>query len=169
MAVRNEISMDEKCVLLDTSFFIRLLNANDILHKNVLEFYRHFLDGGDRLKCSTVSVAEYCVRGTIDELPLKNLEVLPFNLSHAVKSGEFANLVFAKKQTLNLGNRLIIPNDTKLFAQAHIDKEVTSFATSDEECIKIYDFLKETLSLDFEIINIREPYNTVVGVLPLQE
>ncbi len=144
--------MQEQCVLLDTSFFIRLLNRNDSLHENALGFFRHFLDKGFRLKCSTVSVAEYCVKGSIDELPLRNLEILPFNLSHAIKAGEIANLVFAKRNTLDLENRLIIPNDTKLFAQAHNDHEVTSFATSDKESIKVFDFLKESISMDFEIL-----------------
>lgn len=168
MVVGDEIGMDETCVLLDTSFFIRLLNRNDSLHENALGFYRHFLEKRFRLKCSTVSVAEYCVKGAIDELPLRNLEVLPFNLNHAVKAGEFANLVFAKRNTLDLGNRLIIPNDAKLFAQAHVDQEITAYATSDEESIKIYDFLKSSVTLDFDIINIREPYNSVLGILPFQ-
>ena len=159
--------MEDKCILLDTSFNIRLLNDQDPLHKNVLGFYQYFLEKEFRLKCSTISVAEYCVRGKIDELPLKNLELLPFNLNHAVKAGEFANLVFANRNTLDLGNRLIIPNDSKLFAQAHIDKEITSFATSDKECIKIYELLNQHFQLDFEIINIREPYNSVLGILPL--
>lgn len=159
--------MDDKCVLLDTSFCIRLLNATDPLHDNVLDFYRHFLEKGYRLKISTVSIAEYCVRGSIDQLPLRNLEVLPFNLDHAVRAGEFANLVFAGRGVLDLGNRLIIPNDSKLFAQAHVDHEITSFATSDEECVKIYEFLKRSRALDFEIMNIREPYTSVLGILPL--
>lgn len=161
--------MDEKCVLLDTSFFIRLLNGNDPLHENALGFYRYFLEKGFRLKCSTISVAEYCVKGKIDELPLKNLEILPFNLDHSQAAAEFAKLVFAEKNTLDLGNRLIIPNDTKLFAQAHVQTEITSFATSDKESIKIYDFLKRSISLEFEIMNIREPYSSVLGVLPLAE
>src|SRR5688572_20253873 len=123
--------MDNKCVLLDTSFCIRLLKENDPLHTNVLGFFRHFLDEEYRLKISTMSIAEYCVRGSIEELPLRNLEILPFNLNHAVTAGGFANLVFANRGTLQLANRLIIPNDTKLFAQAHVDKEITAFATSD--------------------------------------
>lgn len=158
--------MVETCVLLDTSFFIRLLNRNDPLHENVLGFYRHFLEKGFRLKCSTVSVAEYCVKGSIDELPLRNLEILPFNLDHAVKAGEFANLVFEKRNTLDLGNRLIVPNDTKLFSQAHSDREISAFATSDKESIKIFDFLKSAQTVDFEVINIREPYHAVLGILP---
>ncbi len=161
--------MNDKCVLLDTSFCIRLLKHNDPLHENVLGFFRHFLEKEYRLKISTISVAEYCVRGSIDELPLKNLEVLPFNLDHAVAAGEFANLVFAERERLQLGNRLIIPNDTKLFAQAHVDREITAFATSDEESRRIYNFLKGSVSLNFEIINIREPFNSVLGILPFQD
>ena len=160
--------MDDKCVLLDTSFCIRLLNGEDPLHENVLGYYRVFLQKEYRLKLSTVSVAEYCVRGSIEELPLKNLEILPFNLNHAVKAGEFAHLVFDKKKTLNLGNRLIIPNDTKLFAQAHVEKEITHFATSDEGCVKIHNSLNKTQTLDFDIINIREPYNSFLGTLPFE-
>ncbi len=133
--------MDDNCVLLDTSFHIRLLNDNDPLHKNVLGFYQYFLEKEISLKCSTISIAEYCVRGKIEELPLKNLEIIPFNVNHAIKAGEFANIVFAHKNTLNLSNRLIIPNDNKLFAQAHTEKEITKFATSDVECIKIYELL----------------------------
>lgn len=169
MARGNEIVMDERCVLLDTSFFIRLLNGNDPLHKNVLGYYRYFLENGYRLKCSSVSVAEYCVKGSVDELPLKNLEILPFNLNHAVMAGSFANQVFSERRTLDLGNRLIIPNDTKLFAQAHTENEIFSFATSDVECIKIFTFLHQSQHLNFAILNIREPFESAFGVLPFQD
>ncbi|MFZ1700089.1 MAG: hypothetical protein WBO10_09530 [Pyrinomonadaceae bacterium] len=161
--------MDEKCVLLDTSFFIRLLNGNDPLHENALGFYRHFLEKGFRLKCSTISVAEYCVKGKLDEMPLKTLEILPFNLDHSLAAAEFAQLAFAEKNSLDLGNRLIIPNDTKLFGQAHVQSEIRAFVTSDVGCIKVFEFLKQTMTLDFEIMNIREPFSSVLGVLPLTE
>lgn len=157
--------MDEKCILLDTSFCIRLLVENDPLHTNVLGFYKHFLDRGYNLKLSTISIAEYCVRGKIDELPLRNLEVLPFNSDHAVKSGEFARITFAHKNVLDLPNRLIIPNDTKLFAQAHAESEISHFATSDIECMKVYSLLKDKTNVDFEVMNIRESYSSVLSIL----
>lgn len=160
--------MKDKCILLDTSFFIRLLNDQDPLHQNVLGFYRHFLQGGNRLKCSTISVAEYCVKGKIEELPLKNVEILPFNLLHAETAGKFANAVFANKNALNLGNRLIIPNDSNLFAQAQAEEEISYFATSDAECIKVFEFLKGGFTLKFDIINIREPFSSVLGILPFE-
>lgn len=158
--------MEGKCILLDTSFFIRLLNPNDPLHSNTLSFYRHFLQSDNKLKCSTISVAEYCVRGKSEELPLKNIEILPFNFLHAEKAGQFANAVYANKNALDLSTRLIIPNDTNLFAQAEVEKEINYFATADKECIKVFDFLNGHLSLNFKIINIREPYHTELGILP---
>lgn len=160
--------MEGKCILLDTSFFIRLLKQDDPLHKNTLNFYRRFLEKGNRLKCSTISVAEYCVRGKTEELPLKNLEIVPFNFLHAEKAGQFANAVYENKNALNLTTRLIIPNDTNLFAQAHVETEIDYFATADKECLKVYEFLNAHLSLKFKPINIRQPYHSELGILPFE-
>lgn len=35
--------MEQNSVLLDTSFFIRLLNEEDPLHLNALRYFRYFL------------------------------------------------------------------------------------------------------------------------------
>ncbi len=61
-------------VLLDTSFFIRLLYPEDRLHQNAVDYFQYFLNNDISLKVSTISIAEYCVRGAIDELPLKNIQ-----------------------------------------------------------------------------------------------
>ncbi len=45
-------------VLLDTSFFIRLLNDNDSLHKNARDYFKYFLENDITLKISTISIAE---------------------------------------------------------------------------------------------------------------
>ena len=159
--------MDISCVMLDANFFIRLLNENDELHENTLKFYKHFLEKQSILKCSTISIAEYCVKGKLDELPLKDVQILPFNIAHAERAGELARTVFEKRKTLKIKERNIIPNDTKLFAQADVESQIRIFATSDEDCIKIYDFLKRELKLNFEIINIRDEFSNVFGFLGL--
>lgn len=64
-------------VLLDTSFFIRLLNDKDPLHKNAVGFYRYFLENEIITKISTISVAEYCVMGKLEDLPLKIFRYYP--------------------------------------------------------------------------------------------
>lgn len=63
--------MEQDCVLLDTSFFIRLLNEEDPLHNNALGYFRYFLEHDFVIKISTIAIAEYCVRGEVSELPLK--------------------------------------------------------------------------------------------------
>jgi len=128
-----------KQLLLDTSFFIRLSNENDILHTNSLKYFKYFLEQNYILKFSTISIAEYCVRGKITDLPLNKLQILPFNFHHGVKAGEFAKIVFTNKNILKPDNRNIIPNDTKIFAQAYYEN-VTSFVTSDKKAEKIINF-----------------------------
>jgi predicted nucleic acid-binding protein len=82
--------MIKQGVLLDTSFFIRLMDESEPLHKNALGYFRYFLESDFELFISTIAIAEYCVRGKLDELPLRNLKILPFNLDHAEKTGELA-------------------------------------------------------------------------------
>lgn len=160
--------MDNKSILLDTSFFIRLLNENDSLHQNTLTYYKYFLEKQFILKCSTISISEYCVKGKLEELPLRDIQIVPFNINHAQKAGEFAKIIFENKGKLEMERRNIIPNDTNLFAQAEIEKYITSFATSDEECLKIYFLLKQICSLNFDAINIRNPFNETFGLLDLK-
>lgn len=158
-----------KGILLDTSFFIRLLNLNDVLHTTAVSFYKHFLDSGAELHCSTISLAEYCVRGTIDQLPLRNLRILPFNFDHATEAGIFARLIFDSRGDLGIADRLVIPNDTKLFSQAHVEQGVSYFATSDAKCLKMLQFLKTKRQIDIEAISIRTPLHEFLGELPFSE
>ena len=64
--------------------------------KNALEYYKYFLREEIKMYISTISVAEYCVGGSITELPLRNLAILPFNLNHSVKTGKITS--FYKKK-----------------------------------------------------------------------
>jgi len=159
--------MTHKSVLLDTSFFLRFLNEADPLFKNADGYYRYFLQNGYPLIISTVSVAEYCVGGNVDELPLKTLQILPFNFYHAVKAGTFARIVFNNKGKLQLQNRNIIPNDTKLFAQADAETEIGFYLSSDVESKKIYDLLAKDSSIKFQFLNLYTPHSEAFGVLDL--
>ncbi|ALR29489.1 hypothetical protein ATE47_02630 [Chryseobacterium sp. IHB B 17019] len=156
-------------VLLDTSFFIRFLNDGDPLFKNALEYYKYFLSKEIKMYVSTISIAEYCVGGSITELPLRNLAILPFNLNHATKTGEIAKLVFTKKGKLKLAERNIIPNDSKLFSQADVEKNITYYLSSDTESIKIYNLLQEEgQKPDFNFIDLNIPSHEYFGYLDLK-
>jgi len=157
-------------VLLDTSFFIRLLNPDDKLHNNAKDYFKYFLENDIVIKISTISVAEYCVRGKIGELPLEKVQIIPFNIDHAVRAGELASIVFNKKSGSEdkFQDRKIISNDTKLFTQADLDPSVTYFLTSDSECRKVYDIMASETKVSFEIIDLNNPYHEVFGKLDLQ-
>ena len=157
-------------LLLDTSFFVRLLNDEDSLHNNAKGYFRYFLENEIVLKVSTISIAEYCVKGKVDELPLRNIQIIPFNLDQAKKTGEFAEAIFEENKISKekLTPRAIIPNDSKLFAQADIDKSITHFVTSDSRSKNTYSTLKKRINPKFDIIDISRPYNETFGILDLQ-
>lgn len=157
-------------VLLDTSFFIRLLNDEDALHNNAKGYYRYFLEKEITLKVSTITIAEYCVLGRLDDLPLKNIQIIPFNLDQAIKTGEFAKIIFKANKLAQekLSPRAIIPNDSKLFAQADLDKSITHFVTSDTRSKNTLETLKKELHPKFDIIDISTPYNLTFGILDLE-
>ena len=71
--------------------------------------------------------------GKLEERPLKNVEIIPFNSKDAEKTGEFAEIVYTKIKinVEKLSPRAIIPNDSKLFAQSDLDKTISYFVTSD--------------------------------------
>ena len=159
--------MTHKGVLLDTSFFIRFLNETDPLFKNSEGYYKYFLQKEIPMFISTISIAEYCVIGAINELPLKDLQIIPFNLSHAKRTGEFARIVFDNKGKLKLQQRNMIPNDTKLFSQADIEVNIAYYLSSDIESKKIYDLLLKEGKTKFQFIDMNNKYSEVFGVLEL--
>jgi len=156
-------------VLLDTSFFIRLLNDEDPLHSNAVGYYKYFLENEIVLKISTISVAEYCVLGKIEDLPLKNVQIVPFNLKDAEKTGEFAEIIFTQNKinVKKLSPRAIIPNDSKLFAQSDLDKTISHFVTSDVRSKNTLALLKKGTNPKFEIISIDIPFTETFGILDL--
>lgn len=161
--------MTHKAVLLDTSFFLRFLNESDPLFKNTDGYFRYFLQKEITMMISTISIAEYCVGGDVHELPLRNLQIVPFNLDHSKRTGEFAKIAFEtkKKGKLDLTNRNIIPNDTKLFAQADIEKNIEFYISSDSESYRIYKLIMENLAPKFQFIDLNIPYNQTFGILDL--
>ncbi|MGN6436094.1 MAG: hypothetical protein ACTHMM_06155 [Agriterribacter sp.] len=161
--------MMHKSVLLDTSFFLRFLNEASPLFKNADGYFRYFLEKEIAMFISTISIAEYCVAGDVHELPLRNLQILPFNLDHSKRTGEFARIVFENKTKLKLSERNIIPNDTKLFAQADSEKSIEFYLSSDTESLKIYKLLKLESQLKFQFLDLNIPHAQAFGLLDFEQ
>ena len=154
-----------KSVLLDTSFSLRFLDVESFLFNNVDGYFRYFLQNEIIMMISTISIAEYCVGGNINELSLRNLQIVPFNLEHAKRTGEFAKIIFNNKQKLKLNERNIIPNDTKLFSQADCENTIEFYLSSDVESLKIYNLLKLKSNPKFQFIDLNIPYGQAFGAL----
>ncbi|MCK9254287.1 MAG: hypothetical protein GX793_08785 [Bacteroidales bacterium] len=159
----------KRAVLLDTSFFLRFLNDKDPLFKNADGYFRYFLQEEIDMLISTISIAEYCIGGNIQELPLKNLQILTFNLNHAQRTGEFAKIAFQERANKNLQvyDRKIIPNDTKLFAQADCEKLIKFYLSSDSESFKVYNAIKDKTNLKFQFIDLNIPHHQTFGTINL--
>lgn len=98
--------------------------------------------------------------------------VLPFNFDHAITAGKMMAEVYAEKKRrgAHVTPRMVIPNDTKMFAQAELDVDVNYYATSDVECKKVYDLLKSKEgSLSFSFLDITIPYTQHFGLLDFKE
>lgn len=121
-----------------------MLNEEDPLHENALGYFRYFLEHDFVIKISTIAIAEYCVRGDVSELPLKNMLIVPFNFDHAQRAGKMIAEVYAekKKHGATIAPRAVVPNDTKMFAQADVDPDINFYGTADVECKKVYDMIK---------------------------
>jgi predicted nucleic acid-binding protein len=153
-------------VLADTSFCIRLMKQNDPLHSNAKGYFKYLLDHSGIILLSTIAIAEYCVRGRLEELPLKVVQVVPFNATHAVRAGEFARIAFDAK--VRVEERIIIPNDCKLLAQADIE-QAGYYLTSDSRSRTIFDAIRSKLGVSFQFVDISEPVDTTFGFLNFPE
>lgn len=146
--------MEQDCVLLDTSFFIRLLNEEDPLHNNALGYFRYFLEHDFVIKISTIAIAEYCVRGDVSQ-----------------RAGKMIAEVYAEKKRrgATIAPRAIVPNDTKMFAQADVEPDITFYGTADVECKKVYKMIESAEGkLSFKFIDITIPYNAFFGELDFE-
>ncbi len=155
--------------LLDTSFFLRFLNDKDPLFEKADNYYKYFLEKDFNLFISTISIAEYCVGGTVDQLPLRNLLVLPFNIDHAQKAGEFARVLYEARRSSQLivSERPVIINDAKLFAQADSETNINFFVTSDARYINIFETIKNKINPNFNIVDIKIEHTETFGILGL--
>lgn len=146
--------MEQDCVLLDTSFFIRLLNEEDPLHNNALGYFRYFLEHDFVIKISTIAIAEYCVRGDVSQ-----------------RAGKMIAEVYAEKKRrgATIAPRAVVPNDTKMFAQADVEPDINFYGTADVECKKVYKMIESAEGkLSFKFIDITIPYNAFFGELDFE-
>lgn len=154
-------------VLLDTSFVIRLLKTDDPLHSNAKAWFRWLLDHKVPMHLSTISISEFCVKGSFDQLPLRNVRVLPFNWQHAQRSGEFARVLLDQRKD---EERAVVINDIKLLAQADVESRISHFLSKDRKLnSKVTQLATAGVQLRTTLIDLNTPLADVLGQLNFPE
>ncbi|MDD1617823.1 MAG: hypothetical protein CG439_2881 [Methylococcaceae bacterium NSP1-2] len=106
-------------VLLDTSFFISLVDSNRTNHNFANQYYKHLLEQSIPIYFSTIVAAEFGIKQPITDLQLKNFRILPFNITHSIEAAHIWNLLDGRDSG---DNRSVVRDDMKIIAQALHEK-----------------------------------------------
>lgn len=120
-------------ILLDTSYLISLADPARTHHGVATQYLRAALHRGVPLYLSAIAASEFHVRQPITDLPLRNLNILPFNIDHAMVAGQ----LMAALQRDAGDDRGAVKDDVKLIAQA-ICESLTHVLTEDERTLAKY-------------------------------
>lgn len=116
---------------------------------------------------STISISEFCVKGSFDQLPLRNVRVLPFNWQHAQRSGEFARILLEQRKD---EERAVVINDIKLLAQADVEPRISHFLTKDRRLnAKVGQLSAAGVHLHSSLLDLNTPLADVLGLLNFPE
>lgn len=120
-------------ILVDTSFLISLADPGRKHHGIAVEYLREALRRGLPLYLSAIAASEFQVKQAVTDLPLRNFEVLPFNIDHAMQ----ACLLMRELQRDAGDDRGAVKDDVKLIAQA-ICESLTHILTEDTRTLAKY-------------------------------
>lgn len=100
-------------VLLDTSFLITFASPERPHHAAARQYFREFIRQQIPMYLSTIVISEFQVKQAINDLPLRNFVVLPFNVDHAMRCG-----ILVRQLARDPGDdRVRVKDDFKLIAQ----------------------------------------------------
>lgn len=120
-------------MLVDTSFLITLSDPVRKHHATALAYFKACIERRVPLFLSSIVVSEYQVRQAINDLPLRNFIVLPFNIDHAMACG----LLVKTLPRDSADDRVRVKDDLKLIAQCQCDR-ITHVLTEDANTLTKY-------------------------------
>jgi hypothetical protein len=143
-------------VLLDTSFLISLSDPTRIHHSAATAYYRECARRQIPMYLSTIVISEFQVMQAINDLPLRNFVVLPFNVDHAMRCG----LIIRQMARDPGDDRVRVKDDFKLLAQC--DCEAISHLISEDASTlaKYLDRARETGLATTKAVLLRDGFST---------
>jgi len=120
-------------VLLDTSFLITLSNPNRPYHSVAIEYFRQCVHKQIPMYLSSIVISEYQVKQSINDLPLRNMVVLPFNVDHAMRCGILIRALTREPSD----DRVRVKDDFKIIAQCDCE-DISHLLSEDENTLVTY-------------------------------
>jgi predicted nucleic acid-binding protein len=120
-------------LLLDTSFLISLADPARPHHAVAKQYLVESLARAVPLYLSTIVASEFHVKQTVNDLPLRNFIVLPFNFDHAMMAGRLMGSLVRDAGD----SRGAVKDDVKLIAQAECES-ITHVLTEDQSTLAKY-------------------------------
>lgn len=152
-------------IMLDTSFCIRLMDANDELHSHALEYFKYFLREKIAIHLSTIVAAEYAVGDDPQNLPLNNFQIETFDFRDAATAGTFHKELMGNKTNIAGYNRRIIANDVKILAQIK-NRQIDAIISKDVASVTKYiNPLINSNFLSLKFIDLNKRLNEELGEL----
>ena len=150
--------MSDPTVVLDTTFLISLADKSRSSHSAAVDYYRYFLEHNIEMLLPTVVVAEFCIRQSLDVLPMRNFRVLPFNLADAIQCAEL-NAPASRADAGQAGQRDAVKDDFKIMAHAKTEG-ASLLATDDAETLGAYmDRLRADHRIDCRVVLLRDGFD----------
>lgn len=120
-------------ILVDTSFLITLADPTRRHHETAKTYLRESLKANVPLYLSAIVASEFQVKQAVNDLPLRNFIILPFNIDHAMTAG-----LLMRSVSRDVGDeRNSVKDDVKLIAQA-VCESITHVLTEDERTLAKY-------------------------------
>jgi len=147
--------------LVDTSFLISLVNKNRPCHEVAKHYYKYCLENQITLLLPTVVVAEFAIKQSPDDLPLRNFQVLPFVYRDAKRCADL-NVSYYRTKLGSTGQRDAVKDDFKIIAQAE-ELKAKYLLTEDENTLKhYYDQLRSDNKIGFSLISIQQGFDVAL-------
>lgn len=155
-------------IMLDTSFCIRLLKADDEFHQNTVDYFQYFLENRIVIYISSIVIAEYSVKDDPRHLPLSKMRIVPFDFDDASKAGEYHNIIAKEvppKIDRNI-SRQSIKDDCKILSQI-INRQIQGYITKDKKSFNsiITPVLQKT-GFQLTLIDLTTPLSVFKNELP---
>ena len=142
--------------LVDTRYLISLADPDRAHHQVAVSYLREALRRGVPLYLSAIAASEFQVKQAVTDLPLRNFEVLPFNIDHAMQAGLLMRVL---KRDVG-DDRGAVKDDVKLIAQA-ICESLTHVLTEDAQTlVKYVKRLNEPGQCDVKTILLADGFDT---------